>query len=132
MSYHELEIEGYVGRVDDMRYTPAGKAVFSFSMPTDIFTKQGEEKKSNWWRVTVWDKQAEFLSEKVVKGMHLLVKGEVGEPQVYQDKKTGENKVGLQMTARTVRFLDRAGTVVGEGTAAPEAAGGNHDEDIPF
>ena len=47
--YHTVIIVGNLGRDPEMRYTPAGKAVTSFSVAvSDGF---GENKKTIWFRV---------------------------------------------------------------------------------
>ena len=60
--YHTLIIVGNVGKDPEMRYTPSGQAVTSFSVATNkqYTNGQGETvKETIWFRVSAWGKQAE-------------------------------------------------------------------------
>ena len=48
---------GHCGKEPEMRYTPQGKAVTSFSVAVD--DGFGQNKKTIWLRVSCWDKTAE-------------------------------------------------------------------------
>lgn len=84
-------IIGYVGRVDDMRYTPSGTAVLSMSVANnqDKTDKDGNlsDERTLWYRVTFWGSRAENLNEK--RTLHKLkmvaVRGLVV-PRAYEDK----------------------------------------------
>lgn len=55
--YHTIILVGNVGRDPEMRYTPNGSAVTSFSVAvSDGF---GDRKKTIWFRVSAWEKLAE-------------------------------------------------------------------------
>lgn len=66
----KLEIIGNVGRDPEMRYTPSGQAVTSFSVAhTEQFESNGEaRKKTIWVRVSVWGKLAEVCNKYVKRG----------------------------------------------------------------
>lgn len=134
MNFCQMQLLASVGSVNDMRYTPSGTAVFSFSLAQDLGpVKDGKEgeRKTNWWRVTLWGDMAERWAEKITKGTLVFVVGEPGEPQIYQDKKTGEHKVSLQFNGRTIRVgRDTAAAAPGEMSVGQSSGG--HDEDIPF
>ncbi len=60
--YHTIIIVGNVGRDPEMRYTPAGQAVTSFSVATNRnYTNSAgaQVKETIWFRVSAWGKQAE-------------------------------------------------------------------------
>ncbi len=59
--YHKITLVGRLGRDPEMRYTPSGQPVTSFSVATDRqYTDSGGQtvKETVWFRVTVWGKQA--------------------------------------------------------------------------
>lgn len=128
--YHTIIIVGNLGRDPEMRYTPAGKAVTSFSVAvSDGF---GENKKTIWFRVSAWEKQAETCNQYLKKGSRVLVEGrlqadEAGNPRQWADQ-SGEKRASYEVTAVTVRFLS--------GGAEPhEAAAPSVDaapEEYPF
>jgi single-strand DNA-binding protein len=62
--YHTLIIVGNVGKDPEMRYTPSGQAVTSFSVATNrqYTTGNGEQvKETIWFRVSTWGKHRRGL-----------------------------------------------------------------------
>ena len=59
--YQSVTIVGNVGKEPEMRYTPSGQAVTSFSVATNrtYTTKDEQVKETVWFRITTWGKQAE-------------------------------------------------------------------------
>lgn len=108
--YHTIIIVGNVGKDAEMRYTPSGAAVASFSVATNrqYTSSNGEQvKETVWFRVSAWGKQAEVCNTYVKKGMKVLVEGrltsdkDTGGPRVYGDPP----KASYEVSAGTVRFL---------------------------
>ena len=99
--YSKTVIVGRAGRDAAQRFTPAGKAVTQFSVAVNIGF--GENKKTQWYDVTVWEKLAEVCSQYVKKGMLVLCDGQV-ELNEYQGT-DGTTKASLRLTAREVKFL---------------------------
>jgi len=140
--YHTLIIVGNVGKDPEMRYTPSGQAVTSFSVATNrqYTTGNGEQvKETVWFRVTTWGKQAEVCNQYVKKGMKVLVEGRLtpdkatGGPRVWT-RNDGSPAASFEVTAGTVRFLSSRGEV----SDMPTQGGGYDsaelppEEDIPF
>jgi single-strand DNA-binding protein len=123
-----------VGKDAEMRYTPTGVPVTSFSIAVNRrwTSASGEQQeKTTWFRVTCWRKLAETAAQWVKKGKLLLVEGEV-EAQAYIDRE-GTARGTLELTASNFKFL--GGRAEGEG--GPGAAGGGedfpvHEDEIPF
>jgi single-strand DNA-binding protein len=141
--YHTLIIVGNVGKDPEMRYTPSGQAVTSFSVASNrqYTAGSGEQvKETIWFRVTTWGKQAEVCNQYVKKGMKVLVEGRLtpdkttGGPRVWT-KQDGSAGASFEVTAGTVRFLSSRGE---EGSGAPMQGGGFEiaemppEDDIPF
>jgi single-strand DNA-binding protein len=141
--YHTLIIVGNVGKDPEMRYTPSGQAVTSFSVATNrqYTTGNGEQvKETIWFRVTTWGKQAEVCNQYVKKGMKVLVEGRLtpdkttGGPRIWQ-KQDGTAGASFEVTANTVRFLSARGE--GEGAGVPMTGGMDAaeippEDEIPF
>lgn len=114
--YSSITIVGRLGRDPEMKYTPSGQAVTSFSVATDrqYKDKNGEiHKVTTWHRIATWGKQAEICNQYLKKGSLVLVTGELnpdketGGPKAWTDKE-GNAKAAYDVTASTVRFLSRA------------------------
>jgi single-strand DNA-binding protein len=144
MSYHKILITGNLGRDPEMRYTPSGQAVTSFSVAVnETYTNSNGEKikKTIWFRVTAWGKQAEICNQYLKKGSMVLVEGRMnadpatGGPKIWT-KQDGTAGSSFEITAQTVRFLSSRGE---NESGGPVASGGGMDmaempaeDDIPF
>jgi single-strand DNA-binding protein len=140
--FNQIILVGNLGGDPEMRYTPNGVPVASFSLAVNKSwtTQEGQkQEKTTWYRITTWRKQAEVVSQYLTKGSKVLVVGELEDARMYTGR-DGQMHVSLDVTAQTVRFLsgrgEQAGADMGAGhTAAPANAGGEShpsDEDIPF
>ena len=109
MNVSKVIIVGRVGRDAEMRYTPSGQAVTSFSVAvTRQYKKDGETvKETTWFRVSTWGKTAEACNQYVKKGMEVYVEGRLtpdaqGNPRTYE--KDGVTKASFEMVADIVQF----------------------------
>ena len=133
---------GNVGRDPEMRYTPSGQAVTSFSVATNrqYTNNNGESiKETTWFKVSAWGKQAETCNQYLRKGSKVLVEGRLtsdpatGGPRIWKAQ-DGSPRASFEISAGTVRFLSsRSETESSFSTSEDEApytdAG---DDDIPF
>jgi single-strand DNA-binding protein len=143
--YQTIIIVGNVGRDPEMRYTPSGQAVTSFSVATNRqYTNNNGEtiKETIWFRVSAWGKTGEVCNQYLKKGSKVLVEGRLtadpktGGPRVW----TGQDnspRASFEVSAQTVRFLssrsDTAEPFIGGAPAADEGMPPAGDEgDIPF
>lgn len=138
--YQQIMLIGNLGNDPEMRYTPSGVAVASFSLAVNrSWTGQDGQRqdKTTWFRVSVWNKQAETVTQYLSKGRLVMVVGEVEDARVFTDR-DGNARASLEVKALNVRFLGQRGDGTMGGApvshSAPAAAGGTevHDEDIPF
>ncbi len=142
--YHTLIIVGNVGRDPEMRYTPSGQPVTSFSVATNRqYTGNNGQvvKETIWFRVTTWGKQAEVCNQYVKKGSKVLIEGRLnpdpatGGPKIWT-KQDGTAGSSFEVTASTVRFLSSRDEGGGGGSMGGGDMGGSFvgapEEDIPF
>ena len=110
-----LILVGNVGKDPEMKYTPSGQAVTTFSMATTHqYVSNGEKvKETTWFRINVWGKSAEAVNQYVKKGAKVYVEGRLvsdkttGGPKVWT-KQDGTPSASFDVTAATVKFLDSA------------------------
>ncbi len=137
--YHTLLIVGNVGKEPELRYTPSGQAVCSFSVATNrqYTAGNGEQvKETIWFRVSTWGKTAEACNQYLKKGAKVLIEGRLtpdkvtGGPRIWQNQ-SGESASSFEVTASTVRFLSSRSTEEGH---AESQIGGElpPEDDIPF
>lgn len=136
--YHTIIIVGNLGKEPEMRYTPSGQAVTSFSVASSRqYTGSNGQpvKETIWFRVSAWGKQAETCNQYLHKGSKVLVEGRLtpdqatGGPRIW-NRQDGTPAASFEVTANTVRFLSpRSETESVSGEEAPVAGG---EEEIPF
>ena len=66
----ELELIGHLGQDPEMRYTPGGDSVTSFSVACLV----GRDK-TQWVRASCWGKLAELANEHLAKGKQVFIRG---------------------------------------------------------
>jgi single-strand DNA-binding protein len=142
--FHTIIIVGNLGKDPEMRYTPSGQPVTSFSVATNRqYTGNNGEtiKETIWFRITAWGKQAEICNQYLKKGSKVLVEGRLtpdkatGGPRVWT-KQDGTAGASFEVSASTVRFLSSREDGGGTGSLGGGDMGGNFigapEDDIPF
>src|SRR5262245_40007922 len=122
MALCKIQIIGNLGRDPELRYTPNGRPVTTFSVAVNQATRNqqtGEwNEATDWFRVSVWGDRAERAAEQLRKGSRVFVDGRF-KSREYETK-DGRKGVSLDVTADAVVGLDKREQ--GEGTFAPAAA----------
>ena len=126
-----LNLAILIGRLTadpELRYTPNGTAVATFTIATDRFSKEGE-KETTFIPIVVWRKQAENCAEYLRKGSLAAVEGRIN-VRSYEDKE-GKKRWVTEVVAEAVRFLSgKVDSAPKESKAAADL--GFSAEDIPF
>jgi single-strand DNA-binding protein len=107
MSFNKIIVVGNLGRDPEMRYTPQGTPVCTFSIASNERRKSsaGEQQDiTTWFRVTVWGKQAETVSRYLSKGRSVYVEGRL-HLEEWTDKE-GKPRYTLEINASDVHFID--------------------------
>lgn len=151
MSFNKVIVVGNLGRDPELRYTPQGTAVCTFSVATNERRKSatGEQQDvTTWFRVKVWGKQAETVSQYLAKGRNVYVEGRL-HVEEWTDRE-GKPRFTLELNASDVRFIDAGGAErigipasataqggaraagVAQGRAAAAPAAADEDDGIPF
>ncbi len=105
--FHTCILAGHLGRDPEMRYLPDGTAVTNFSIAVN--DGWGDNKKTIWFRVSAWRKQAETVNAYLSKGSKVLVEGrlqadENGNPRLW-NRQDGSVSSSFELTATNVTFL---------------------------
>ena len=143
--YQKVVIVGNLGNDPELKYTPQGDAVTSFSVATNRrWTgrdgQPGEE--TCWFRVSVWGRQAESCNQYLSKGRQVLVEGrltpdrESGGPRIWNGQ-DGQPRASFELRAITVQFLSGVdnGRGGGGGSSAYTEADNQSpalEDEIPF
>ena len=130
-SLNKMQVIGNLGRDPEMRYTPNGNPVTSFSIATNrAYTdSQGEKhEETEWFTVVAWNQLAELCNQYLSKGRRAYVDGRL-RSSTWQGQ-DGQTRYRNEIIAERVLFLDRAPG----GPGSPEGEGESPlDEDsLPF
>ncbi len=128
MSFNKIILVGNLGKDPELRYTPQGKAVCSFSMATNEKRrdKAGElQDVTTWFKVTLWGPQAETASKYLSKGRPVYIEGRL-RLEEWTDR-DNNNRFTLDVQATDMQFIS-AGREDGGGYSG----GGSHDDEPAF
>jgi single-strand DNA-binding protein len=107
---NKVMIIGNLGRDPEMRYTPNGSPVTSFSVAVSrSWTKDGEQQEeTEWFNVECWEKLAELANQYLAKGRQVYIEGRL-RTRSWDDKNTGEKRYRTELIARELVFLGPRG-----------------------
>lgn len=143
MSFNKVIIVGNLGRDPELRYTAQGTPVCTFSVATNEKRKDrnGEmQDHTTWFRVTLWNRQAETASQYLQKGRPIYIEGRL-RVEEYVDR-DGKPRHSLEVHATDMQFIGGRGDDMPSERAASAGASQNSgpaadqsdlsDDDIPF
>jgi single-strand DNA-binding protein len=106
MSFNKITIVGNLGRDPELRYTPQGIAVCSFSMATNEKRrdKSGEmQDTTTWFKITLWRQQAENAAKYLTKGSPVYIEGRL-RIEEWTDR-DNNNRYTLDVQATDMQFI---------------------------
>ncbi len=133
---------GNLGADPKVSYTQSGTAVATLSVATNRRVKDRDgnfQDETEWHRVIVWDKSAEFCGNYLSKGSKVYVEGRL-QTRKWKDQ-SGADRYTTEVIAVTIQSLTPRG---GDGSTGggyeqpplpPEpfgSMGGGTGEDVPF
>lgn len=140
MSFNKVILVGNLGGDPELRYTPKGDPVCSFSMATNERRKDkaGElQDHTTWFRVTLWGRRAENASQYLVKGRPVYIEGRL-RVEEWTDR-DGKSRHTLEVNGTEMQFIggnrdeeerprEKAAAASGGAVATEDVP----DDDIPF
>ncbi len=75
---NKVMVSGRLGRDVELRITPSGSSVATFSVASSRSTKQSDgqlKEQTEWFRVVAWEKLAETCSTYLKKGSSVFIEG---------------------------------------------------------
>ncbi len=148
-SVNKVILVGNLGRDPELRYTPNGAPVATFTLATNETWKDKDGQKqehTEWHRIVVWGKLAEICGEYLHKGRQIYIEGAI-RSRTYKDR-DGAEKTVTEVRADNLVMLGKGegggegkgeargesrGEARGEGSrGASDKAPEYNDDDIPF
>lgn len=115
---NKITLIGNLGRDPEVRYTPDGLAVTSFSLA--VTEKYKGEERTLWFRVSAFGKLGEICGEYLSKGKQVYVEGRLHTSE-WKDRE-GNTRFGLEVTASQMLMLGLKGDSAASGSAYDEPA----------
>lgn len=144
-SLNKIMLIGNVGAEPEIRTTGSGTRLAKVSLATNRSWKTGsgqQQEKTEWHRLTFWDRLADIVEQYVHKGDRLYVEGRVEYSQTENEQ--GQPRYWTDIIVREMVMLGQGGP--GGGTGGGGGAGGGwqessapadsspfqEDDDLPF
>jgi single-strand DNA-binding protein len=138
-SLNKVMLIGNLGKDPELRYTPSGVAVATFTVATNESWKDQDgnmQERTEWHNVVAWRKLAEVCGEWLKKGKKVYVEGRI-QTRSYDDKNTGAKRYITEVVLDNMIMLDGRGG--GEAPSQPtavvapeEPSAAGKDDDLPF
>lgn len=109
-SLNQVTIMGNLTRSPEIKQTPNGNSVASFSLALNRSYKDAQDQwqeATDYVDVVAWGKLADQVAERLNTGSRALVSGRL-QSRSWEDKDTGAKRSKLEVLAQDVTFLDAA------------------------
>jgi single-strand DNA-binding protein len=103
---NKVMIIGNLGRDPEMRYTPSGRPVTTFSVATSRSwnTSEGEKRiETEWFNVVAWSSLAEICKQHLVKGQQVYIEGRL--QTRHWDDTEGNKHTSVEIVANEMIIL---------------------------
>lgn len=128
---NHIAIHGRLVRDPENRQTPSGVSVCNFTVAVDrSFTRQGEEKQTDYFDCVAWRGLADTISKYFTKGKEIVVLGEM-QSRKWQDKE-GNNRTAWEIIASGVDFCGSKSNSSNDGVTAPATDAAPAAIDVDF
>ena len=137
---NKIIVIGNLGRDPEMRYTPSGQAVTSFSVASNrsYTTASGERREeTEWFNVNAWGRLGELCNQYLTKGRQVYVEGRL-RSRSYEGR-DGQQRFVNEINLADVQFLGQGSGAKGEESPYAPEAGTDTDsppvdeiDDLPF
>src|SRR6187397_2510317 len=125
---NKVMLIGNLGKDPEMKYTPSGMPVTTFSVAVSRSwrTPEGENREeTEWFRVVAWQKLAETCNEYLHKGSKVFIEGRL-QTRKYTGQDGQERQI-VEVVAQEMQLLDpRQGGQGGGNYGDSESGGSNY------
>ena len=103
---NKVQIIGHLGKEPEMRYTPSGKPVTTFTVAVSRSwnTVDGERhNETEWFNVVAWGNLAEICKQYLTKGQQVYIEGRL-QTRRWEDKEGGKHN-SVEVVANEMMML---------------------------
>lgn len=130
---NKVMIIGHLGRDPELRYTPSGRPVTSFSVATSrTWTNADGERReeTEWFNVVAWGSLAEICKQHLRKGQQVYIEGRL-QTRGWEDEE-GRKHYRTELVAQEMILLGGAAPSPPQPAATPEEPEMDVEEGFPF
>ena len=135
---NKVQIIGHLGKEPEMRYTPSGKPVTTFTVAVSRSWNTGDGERhseTEWFNIVAWGNLAEICKTYLTKGQQVYVEGRL-QTRRWEDKE-GSKHASVEIVANEMMMLGERRDHNNQAQQASESTSEEnhtvHDEDeFPF
>lgn len=108
---NKVMLIGHLGRDPEMRFTPSGRPVTSFSLATNRSwnTSDGERHtETDWFNIVTWGNLAEICNQHLKKGQQVYIEGRL-QTRRWDDKEGNKHTTTEVVASEMLILGDRRG-----------------------
>jgi single-strand DNA-binding protein len=134
---NKVQIIGHLGKEPEMRYTPSGKPVTTFSVAVSRSWNSADGERhseTEWFNVVAWGNLAEICKQYLTKGQQVYIEGRL-QTRRWDDKE-GVKHTSIEVVANEMMMLgdrkDHNNSQSSPDSAAAEGAPETNEDEFPF
>jgi len=131
---NKVMIIGHLGRDPEMRYTPSGRPVATFSVAVSRSwnSSNGERRsETEWFKIVAWGNLAEICKKFLSKGQQVYIEGRL-QTRRWEDKE-GQQRTTVELVANEMTMLgDRRDKGQSNDDTLEEAPPDIEEDEFPF
>lgn len=138
LNLNKVILAGRLTAAPELKLTPNGTPVTTFTIAVDRKTAKDTEKKTDFISIVAWRRTAEFITRYFSKGSSICIVGSI-QTRSWQDQ-NGNKRYATEVNAEEANFVDSKSS--GEGQNSPNTAVATADtpqfeelspgEELPF
>lgn len=130
---NKVMLIGHLGRDPEMRYTPSGRPVTTFTVAASRSwnTTEGERRtETEWFNIVVWGNLAEICKQYLVKGQQVYIEGRL-QTRRWDDAEGGKHST-VEVVANEMMILGDRRDNNHSHTAEAQEAESIEEDEYPF
>lgn len=131
---NKVMLIGHLGRDPEMRYTPSGRPVTTFSLAVSRTwnTSDGQRRnETEWFKIVAWGNLAEICKKYLHKGSQVYIEGRL-QSRTWQDRE-GNTRKTVEVVAHDMVILNHAAAQQAENAdETPDAFEDDVEDEFPF
>lgn len=131
---NKVMLIGNLGRDPEMRYTPSGRPVTTFSVATNRSWKTSDGERRNeteWFNIVAWGNLAEICNQYLKKGHQVYIEGRL-QSRSWEDDDKKKHQTTEVVAKEMVMLGDKRKEESGETSAETEIDSEGDEEEFPF